>query len=118
MTALPGAGWLPGMDGVPPEEEEPEPDEPLEPVEPLEPPVPAGCSLSCCANGSLLAKRLNEASWPSCTAGGETSDPAPPGVGVLGGPCAPWRVGAASDGVPAGGVDVVVVALETGVGGG
>jgi len=23
-------------------------------------------SLSCCANGSLLAKRLNDASWPSC----------------------------------------------------
>ena len=28
-------------------------------------------SLSCCANGSLLANRLKEANWPSCTAGAD-----------------------------------------------
>ena len=57
MTALPGAGALPGTVGTvgpapPPLEELPE-----DPVE-EEP----GVSLSCCENGSLLAKRLKDAS--------------------------------------------------------
>ena len=57
MTALPGAGAFPGIAGMPSGEEDPEEgDEPL-----------LLWSLSCCEKGSLLANRLKEASWPSCT---------------------------------------------------
>ena len=69
MTALPGPGAFP----VPPEVPEPEEVEPgdVEPpeVDPddEEPDELGFSSLSCCANGSLLAKRLKDASWPSCT---------------------------------------------------
>ena len=65
MTALPGCGLLPlGICGgllVPPEpaEPEPEPEPPPELDDDGEEPL---SSLSCWLKGSLLAKRLNEAS--------------------------------------------------------
>jgi hypothetical protein len=42
-------------------------------------------SLSCCANGSLLAKRLKDVSWLSCTwgTGLEASELPDPVVGVV-----------------------------------
>ena len=88
--------------------------EPLEPDEPDEPDEPTGragraraaspSSLSCCANGSLLAKRLKDASCPSWTTGVPGA-----GVGVEpetdAGCSAPPSVGAASVGVPVGVVE-------------
>ena len=72
-STLPGAGALPWTVGTlgpaaPPPDELPE-----DPVAEDEPPV----SRSCWANGSLLAKRLKDASWPSCTvvAGAAASEP-------------------------------------------
>jgi hypothetical protein len=63
MTALPGCGLLPlGICGgllVPPEPAEPEPEPPPELDDVGEEPL---SSLSCWLKGSLLAKRLNEAS--------------------------------------------------------
>src|SRR6266511_3557886 len=106
MIAVPGFGALalpPEDDFVPPPElvEESPPDAPGDELDFL--------SLNCCANGSLLAKRLNDVSWPSATAAAaadasDGSEPEPaPGV---------WlpllRVGAARLGVPA----VVVVVEE------
>src|SRR2546425_9510448 len=92
MTALPGAGAFPGIAGMPSGEEGAEEgDDPL----PL--------SLSCCEKGSLLANRLKEASWPSCTVVMPEASELDPGVGVVAGLCeAPWSVGAASEGVPVG----------------
>jgi hypothetical protein len=60
MTALPGAGALLGgaLDPPLPDEEPPEGADDGEEL---------AVSLSCCVNGSLLTKRLKEASWPSCT---------------------------------------------------
>jgi hypothetical protein len=66
ITADPGVGaFAPGT----PEPEEDEPPE-LEPELELDEADDELAellfsSLSCCANGSLLANRLNEASWPS-----------------------------------------------------
>src|SRR3954466_15048613 len=100
MTALPGCGLLPvGIcEGLlpPPEPAEPEP-APLELDDEGEERL---SSLSCWLKGSLLANRLNEASWPSWTVGvAETATGAPvvgavvgcsaprgAGVGVVGGP--------------------------------
>ena len=72
MTAVPGLGALALRPG-----DEDEPPLPLEPEPPDEPPGDrveedvAGSSLSCCANGSLLANRLKDDSWPSATGGAE-----------------------------------------------
>src|SRR2546421_2226410 len=97
MTALPGAGALPGTVGVvgaaaPPLEELPEPDDEDDEL---------FVSLNCWANGSLLANLLNDANCPSCTvgAGAEASEPVEPGV-VTPGCWAPLNDGAASVGVP------------------
>src|SRR5215211_4431204 len=111
MTPVPGAGALPEMSGMP---SSGEPDEPDEPDEPLAPP---SSSLSCCAKGSLLANLLKEASCPSWTTVlPPTSASELPGV-VLPGPDPP-RVGAASVGVPVGGVEVVDVSVEADAGAG
>src|SRR5881227_2930137 len=116
MTALPGAGAFgPEADDPEPEPEpepDPEPDAPLlEEDEELEL-LLVFSSLSCCANGSLLANRLNEASWPSWTDGAGDAVSEPPAV-VLGDASPPASVGAASVGVPVG---VVVVGDATGGG--
>src|SRR5713101_3951778 len=112
MTALPGPGTLPGTLGLPglalpPLEELPE-DEGEE----------VFVSLSCCTNGSLLAKRLKDASWPSCTVvvGVEASG-AVALVVVVPGCWPPLKVGAASVGVPAGGAAVVDELAEGRTGG-
>src|SRR3954451_22471295 len=109
MTALPGCGLLPvGIcEGLlpPPEPAEPEP-APLELDDDGEEPL---SSLSCWLKGSLLAKRLNEASWPSWTVGVAETATGEPVVGLVGGCSAPRRVGAAREGVP---VAVVVVTLS------
>ena len=64
MTALPGAGALPGRVGTLGPGAAPALGEVL---------VDEGeelfVSLSCCVNGSLLANLLNDANWPSCRAG-------------------------------------------------
>src|SRR6184192_1647541 len=116
MTALPGWGALPEL---PVEGPRPGGVEPAGAAPGDEEPEELGfSSLSCCANGSLLAKRLKDASWPSCTRGTlpEASEPVG-SVVVPALPCsAPWRVGAASVGVPAGGAAVVVVAEAVGGG--
>ena len=78
MTAAPGAGCSPAVDPEPEPAVEPEP-EPETPVVPLdaEPdpdPDPDDSAVvpspacTCCANGSLLANRLNDASWPCIAA--------------------------------------------------
>src|SRR5439155_9534312 len=104
MTALPGAGAFPGIAGMSPGEEGLE-----------EGDEPSLCSLSCCEKGSLLANRLKEASWPSCTVVlPEASDVDP---GVVGACEAPWSVGAASEGVPDAGAAVVVLARGGGADG-
>jgi hypothetical protein len=66
ITAVPGVGAL----ALPPDDFEP-------PLEFLDEPPDEGVegdeafsSLSCCANGSLLAKRLNDVNCPSATGGG------------------------------------------------
>ena len=86
MTALPGAGAL--APGTPEPDPELEPDEDDPPVdgdgEDDEPVLVLLSSLSCWANGSLLANRLKDASWPSCTAGAEDEMSEEPPV-VLGG---------------------------------
>ena len=70
----------------------------------------AESSLSCCANGSLLAKRLNEESCPSSTLGGADEASAEPVEDdVDAGVSPPPREGAARLGVPA--VVVVVFSL-------
>ena len=109
MTALPGAGALPGTVGTlgpaaPPLEELPEPDDEDEEL---------FVSLSCWANGSLLANLLNDANCPSCTvgAGAEASEPVEPGV-VPPGCSAPLNDGAASVGVPEAAGVVEVLALH------
>src|SRR5919108_608415 len=106
MTALPGGGAFP----------------PAAP-EPLRPPFEAGdpldadgaepveallfSSLTCCANGSLLAKRLKDASVPSCTED-VPDDASEVSVPVDGAAVAlpPASVGAASVGVAPVGVVV------------
>src|SRR6266700_3593196 len=113
MTALPGAGALPGTVGAlgvgaaPPPEELPDDDEEEE----------LFVSLSCCAKGSLLANLLNDANWPSCRAGAgaEASEPDESVVAPPGG-SAPLSDGAASVGVLAG-VGVVGVLAEGRTGG-
>src|SRR5256885_7049416 len=103
MTALPGAGALaPGTADPDPEPDADEP--PVEEDDELELLLDFW-SLSCCANGSLLANRLNEASWPSSAGAVEAIGEAPP-VGAGDWSPAP-SVGAASVGVPVG---VVVLA--------
>lgn len=70
----------------------------------------AESSLSCCANGSLLAKRLKEESCPSSTLGGADEASAEPVEDdVDDGVSPPPREGAARLGVPA--VVVVVFSL-------
>src|SRR6266576_4588947 len=105
MTAVPGAGALapPLLGDFPPwpepAVEPPDDDDDDDPVEP-------DFSLSCCANGSLLANRLNDVNWPSATTGTEEEASGEPGVVVALGVWLPPRVGAARLGVPA--VEVVV----------
>src|SRR6266545_1797976 len=111
MTPLPGAGALPEVAGP----EEPEPLEP-EPPEPDDPVDVTSSSLSCCANGSLLAKRENEASCPSCPTGAPEDASEPALLLELAAGCsAPASVGAASEGVP---LDVEVVVDAARMGGG
>src|SRR5438132_12483499 len=110
MTALPGAGELPGIAGSLSGLDF----EPL-PLLEDEPPPLLPWSLNCWANGSLLANRLNEASCPSATVAVPEANEPVAGVGVVAGPAELWSVGAASEGVPAG---VVVLTDTTGVGGG
>src|SRR3954465_9094713 len=69
MTAVPGVGWPPPDEPVDPDE--PEPDVPPE-GEPEGEPGAGSAVLAtvvdwstCCWNGSLLSKRLKDASWPS-----------------------------------------------------
>src|SRR2546428_1707336 len=117
MTAVPGVGALPELGGVVGADGA-EPDEP-----PFDDEEDAPCLSppNCWAKGSLDAKRLKFASWPSCRAAVPEAASesvlvaaAPAGAGA-----APWRVGAARVGVPAGGVPVGVdLAEATGVAGG
>src|SRR2546423_12216983 len=103
MTALPGAGAF--ARGTADPDPEPDADEPpVEEDDELE--LLLGFwSLSCCANGSLLANRLNEASCPSSADAVDAMGEAPPVV--TGDWSLPPSVGAASVGVPVG---VVVLA--------
>ena len=64
MTALPGAGALLGTLVRPPGLAVPPPPLEVPPEEDGEEEA-LGVSLSCCEKGSLLAKRLKDASWPS-----------------------------------------------------
>src|SRR5436190_14834383 len=103
MTAVPGVGALalpPDDDDWPPPLLEP-PEEPAD--EGAGEDAAGGLSLSCCANGSLLAKRLKDDSWPSGDTGTDARDGSD---GVVPGASLPPSVGAARLGVPA----VVVVA--------
>src|ERR671930_793946 len=108
MTALPGVGAVaPGR-----LEPEPEPDVPVEldGEEELELDELLFSSLSCCANGSLLANRLNDASWPSCTVGAPVPVEVALAVAAVGS-CVPLpSVGAASVGVAPAGVVVELAA--------
>ena len=101
MTAVPGLGAL----ALPPDDE----DEPLLPLEPEWADGPAaegaeedvaGLSLSCWANGSLLANRLKDDSWPSATGGADADASEEPDDGVEMGAWLPPSVGAARVGVP------------------
>src|SRR5256714_13345478 len=111
MTALPGAGAF--ARGTADPDPEPDADEPpVEEDDELE--LLLGFwSLSCCANGSLLANKLKEASWPSSADAVDPMGEAPPVV--TGDWSLPPSVGAASVGVPVGGV---VLAGGGGAGGG
>src|SRR5438105_12334141 len=107
MTALPGAG---AFTPVAPEPEPPAWDADDEPPEaggadPVAPPL--FWSLICCAKGSLLAKRLNEASCPSCTAGAGDEASDEPLLAGAGNWLPPASVGAASVGVAPVGAGVV-----------
>src|SRR5207248_9453750 len=115
MTALPGAGAFPppvGPEPAPPPRGVDEPPD-VDGAEPVA--VLLFSSLSCCANGSLLANRLKDASVPSCTAGAaeEARDVSVPvdGAGVA---LPPASVGAASVGVPVVGVVVADAWCTTG----
>src|SRR6476661_1435041 len=88
MTAPPGLGAVPRTVVRP------------GPAVPALDPLPededvAASSLSCCEKGSLLAKRLKDASWPSCTVGPAATSPPLESVVVAPGSWAPRRVGAA-----------------------
>src|SRR5438309_10030323 len=98
MTALPGAGAFAPGTADPDPEPEPDADEPpVEEDDELEL-LLVFWSLSCCANGSLLANRLKEASWPSSAGAVEAIGEATP---VVAGDWSPApSVGAASVGVP------------------
>jgi hypothetical protein len=84
MTAVPGVGALalplplPADSPPLPEPELEPPEDPEDPDDALEPDF----SLSCCANGSLLAKRLKDDSWPSATTGADAEASGEPGVVV------------------------------------
>src|SRR5207302_9968222 len=108
MTAVPGVGGLPELGGVF-GADDPEPEEP--PAGEDED-VPCLAPVSCWAKGSLLAKRLKEASWPSWSDGaGVAPVVSVAAVGPAGAGDAPWRVGAARLGVvPVVGGGVVDVA--------
>src|SRR3954462_4036970 len=108
MTAVPGCGALapapveceppPPLDEPPDddadgEDEDEGEDDDDEVEEELGP-----SSLSCCEKGSLLAKRLNEESGPSATAGAD-DDASDAPDGSAGGVSLPPRVGAARLGV-------------------
>jgi hypothetical protein len=113
MTAVPGCGDELGPCGTVGVTLAPDP-------EPLDDPPELSelcSSLSCCENGSLLAKRLKEASCPFKAAA--VSEAAAASVGVAAAGCsAPLSEGAASEGVPAGGAAVVAVASDAcGLGG-
>src|SRR5262249_51620347 len=101
MTAVPGVGALalpceeypPLLE--PPDEEPDEDDDDEDEDEGAD-----WLSLSCCANGSLLAKRLNDDSCPSSTfgAGDDASEESADGVDA--GVSLPLSEGAARLGVP------------------
>ena len=111
ITAVPGCGELallpadgdppPPLDELPDEEDDEEDEEEEEDEDVADEEVPSP-SLSCCENGSLLAKRLKEDSCPSATGGADASDPLGEGVDGVSPP--------PSDGAARMGVPVVVVA--------
>src|SRR6266540_523950 len=97
MTAVPGFGAL----VLPPDGGFDPPPVVFEPLPDDDEAAGDFSSLTCCAKGSLLAKRLNDVSWPSASvgAGTEASDGSVDGL-ELGAWLPPLSVGAARLGVP------------------
>src|SRR6186997_2798695 len=114
MTAVPGLGALPGTPGRPGLAEPP----PEEPPEGEEDEGELCTSLSCCEKGSLLAKRLNDASWPSWTVGAAATSEPEASVVVAPGASAPRKVGAARVGAAATGFPPFAGMTRGGSGGG
>src|SRR5512133_695534 len=118
MTAVPGLGALPWRPGTPglaePPPEEPPPEESPEDEEDGE----LCASLSCCAKGALLAKRLKDASWPSWTVGVAATSAPEASVVVAPGVSAPRKVGAARVGAAATGFPPFAGMTRGGRGGG